>query len=371
MSKTIDNLNQSLEQQLNLNELQDVIDNNLQTEAKSIVGAINEITGKQVISDTIGTPLVASDTWNDMETKINGLLSTFKTNMMSNGITVESGDKFKALIDKIATLADSEGKGIQFAEGTYTKTSNTLIGANIEVNTNLDFTPSHIFAVLSPFDFWLGSVKLENYVASNLFYTKAPSNEQYYNRAYVTTITPEYFIIESTDGSKNNHYINYGENLVINWYAIGVGEEDTTLRDSLASILENKGVDVTDEDDMASLIGKVDVALDNNISDYLMAASSQVSFRVGGTSWTEVSFNHSFGKVPKLVLIGVNSFGSLVSSMYHTNASNYATYTYSSSSKIYIYISSITSSKVTLNMKYSNASGSMSTSATFYYTMIY
>ena len=41
-------------------------------------------------------------------------------------------------------------------------------------------------------------------------------------------------------------------------YAIGVGEEDTTLRDSLASILENKGVSVTPEDDIASLITKVD-----------------------------------------------------------------------------------------------------------------
>ena len=51
----------------------------------------------------------------------------------------------------------------------------------------------------------------------------------------------------------------------INWLAIGVGEEDTTLRDSLASILEEEGVDVTEEDDMASLINKVDEEFDRQV----------------------------------------------------------------------------------------------------------
>ena len=52
----------------------------------------------------------------------------------------------------------------------------------------------------------------------------------------------------------------------IQWYAIGVGEEDTSLRDSLADILENKGVDVTEEDDMASLITKVDEEFTKSIT---------------------------------------------------------------------------------------------------------
>ena len=46
------------------------------------------------------------------------------------------------------------------------------------------------------------------------------------------------------------------------YYAIGVGEEDNTLRDSLASILEDEGVSITEEDDMASLITKVDEEFD-------------------------------------------------------------------------------------------------------------
>ena len=51
------------------------------------------------------------------------------------------------------------------------------------------------------------------------------------------------------------------------------------LRDSLASILENKGVDVTEEDDMASLITKVD-NLDVKLPSY---ASFKV---VNGASYT-------------------------------------------------------------------------------------
>ena len=43
MSKQINDLNKSLEEQLNLNEKQDKTDNNLVTTDKTIVGAINEL----------------------------------------------------------------------------------------------------------------------------------------------------------------------------------------------------------------------------------------------------------------------------------------------------------------------------------------
>jgi hypothetical protein len=48
----------------------------------------------------------------------------------------------------------------------------------------------------------------------------------------------------------------------IQYYAIGVGEKDTTLRDSLADILIDEGVIVPEEDDMATLITKVDEKFD-------------------------------------------------------------------------------------------------------------
>ena len=97
----------------------------LTTENKTVVAAINELfqnanNGKELIATAIGEPLNSNDTFSAMSTGINGLLSTFKTNMMNNGVSVTGSDKFKQLIDKIATLADSEGKGIQYDSRTVT-----------------------------------------------------------------------------------------------------------------------------------------------------------------------------------------------------------------------------------------------------------
>ena len=251
---------------------QDKTDNELVTTDKTIVGAINELfqsanNGKQLIADAIGEPLSSEDTFSAMSTDINGLLSTFKTNMMNNGITVESSDKFKSLIDKIATLADSEGKGIQYADG--------AIGISYDsgeygygdiydqiITTNLDFTPTIIFLQMQ-----------DNNVGSN----SEGSMKSYMYISNLTTYDEEFvgytdhLVIKITDISAESFNINitaaknaYG--VFTHWYAIGVGEEDTTLRDSLASILQEEGVSVTEEDDMASLIGKVDEEFtkDNN-----------------------------------------------------------------------------------------------------------
>ena len=125
-----DNLHESLIKELNelanidLSGKQDKTDESLLTESKDVIGAINELfqsanNGKELIANAIGEPLSSEDTFSAMSNDINGLLSTFKTNMMNNGITVESGDKFKSLIDKIATMVEEgSGKGIQFATGT-------------------------------------------------------------------------------------------------------------------------------------------------------------------------------------------------------------------------------------------------------------
>ena len=107
-----DNLHESLIEELNelanidLSGKQDKTDESLLTESKDLVGAINELfqsanNGKELIANAIGEPVSSEDTFQAMSSDINGLLATFKTNMMNNGVTVESGDKFKALIDKI------------------------------------------------------------------------------------------------------------------------------------------------------------------------------------------------------------------------------------------------------------------------------
>ena len=104
---TINELHKSL-----YNYAQAVSDENLMTESKTIVNAINEIYGKQLIANAIGEPLNDTDTFTKMSNDINELLSTFKTNMTNSGVTVESEDKFKALIDKIKGLTEGEGNGM-------------------------------------------------------------------------------------------------------------------------------------------------------------------------------------------------------------------------------------------------------------------
>ena len=128
MSKiTLDNLSEKLKEYIEStgmteDQVIDIVKNNLSgdlsglntNDKSSLVDAINELfqsanNGKELIASAIGEPLSSNDTFSAMSTGINGLLSTFKTNMMNNGITVYNGDKFKQLIDKIATLADNEG----------------------------------------------------------------------------------------------------------------------------------------------------------------------------------------------------------------------------------------------------------------------
>ena len=101
----------------------------LSTENKdSLVAAVTEIYGKSIIADAVGEPLAVTETFSEMGNEINNLLNSFKTNMMNSGVIVESGDKFKQLIEKIkglggedATLRDSlasilETKGVEVTE---------------------------------------------------------------------------------------------------------------------------------------------------------------------------------------------------------------------------------------------------------------
>ena len=269
-------------------------DDNLNTDSKSIVGAINEVStygirmnnlsdviepgdpnnpilvrieelentlveyiinnpsgedsneGKQLIATAIGEPLNAEDTFSAMSNDINGLLSTFKTNMMNNGVTVESSDKFKSLIDKIATMSEEGGNsGIQFAEGACdigTSSSTTI-------NTNLNFIPTYVFVYCDTCTLPASS-SATNVVCSynNLVFSNLGSlGPNTTNVIKITDITAASFKVTVSKFTS-----------IRRWFVIGVGEEDTTLRDSLASILEEEGVEVTEEDNMASLITKVD-----------------------------------------------------------------------------------------------------------------
>ena len=243
----------------------------LSTENKdSLVAAVTEIYGKNVIAEAIGEPLAVTDTFSEMGSEINGLLSTFKTNMMNSGVTVESGDKFKQLIDKIKGLTEGEGnKGIQYASLTT-----DIPITNSEYNSvsfTLDFVPSLIFITIDNMNIeypenYRFNAKQNKGVVNNIHHTSMDTCLEIENTIIYgssTIYSPKtYYYITANDQLFNFHYMNNAPNIFnkmsVTYYAIGVGEEDTTLRDSLASILEEKGVDVTEEDDMASLITKIE-----------------------------------------------------------------------------------------------------------------
>ena len=516
---TIDEMHNSL-----FDYAQAVSDENLMTENKTIVDAINEIYGKRLIADSIGEPLNNTDTFTKMSNDINNLLSTFKTNIMNAGIAVESGDKFKALIDKIQGLTEGEGnKGIQFVEGvintvsesTKTFTATKIIGSNagtedLYYNTiELDFEPYILFTETIVESYYLESLK-DTFVINNFYnsfsdeltishiaqyqeslykaYYNLEREENVYYNPIINALTAGVndYVVKETKyyaiglGEKDNticdddkglrfaegvcdnitigvntatnwheyifeqdfgfipsrimfqsestklfalnrdtrividshyHYSedkcwymtaynsaqgldNYrmyisnisstGFSLFIKsdsscffnsntWYAIGVGEEDTTLRDSLASILEDEGVSVTEEDDMASLITKVDEEFDNkNITDFSMG-TQKLTWTVYSNEWIELSLNHSCGKIPKLVSIGFFDYKTELSNKYHTDENNYAVHKPTGLTNIYhFYISSITNDTIFLKMRHSNFnSGSSTHGVTAHYVLVY
>ena len=246
-------------------------------ELEALIAEIAE--GKELIANAVGEPLTAEESFDEMSNDINSLLSQFKTNMMNNGVVVESGDKFKSLIDKIATMAEEgSGKGIQYASGNilYDEILYDTYGTYyINRDVLLDFKPTVVFITLDDWQIKSGGrpsttlnvTRNHGRTINNIYHT---SKNNYYN------IDLDYFVGSSYYECNLYGYININDtqfslfcspnvdmtNVNFTYYAIGVGEEDTTLRDSLASILQEEGVDVTEEDDMASLISKVDSEFD-------------------------------------------------------------------------------------------------------------
>ena len=74
----------------------------LRTEnTKTIVAALNEIHGKDVICNAVGSPLLTTDTFNVMGEKIKGLTADFKAKLLGLGVDVSGVDKMESLIRKM------------------------------------------------------------------------------------------------------------------------------------------------------------------------------------------------------------------------------------------------------------------------------
>ena len=295
MDKLADDVKGAIEEASNIDLSGYVEQEEYNGKIAELEGKVNEAftsanNGKQLIANAIGEPVSAEDTFSAMSNDINGLLSTFKTNMMKNGITVESNDRFKQLIDNIATMVEEGvGKGIQMTSDEINSLSNNtyttfdglysgyVYGSGWNrcnyIELSLNFTPTIILVQStittsgsSPFTIY-STTTYDNFSKNGIiskaeFTCSATANNDGSLLHFSPKIENGKYILPV-----RAHNTNYPIGTIhCTWLAIGVGEEDTTLRDSLASILQEEGVSVTEEDDMSSLITKVDEEFtkDNN-----------------------------------------------------------------------------------------------------------
>ena len=268
------------------------------------VGAINELfqsanNGKELIANAIGAPLNAEDTFSAMSEDIINLLYKFRTNMANSGVTVEGGDNFNQLIDKIATM--TEGKGVRYKSGAYSlgeiRTFNEIYDDGWydcdyqSIKIPKDFDMNFIY-VNTDYNFLFYDTDREKnyevyvtdcvlydpllqilddgtvYVFTHSFFDvyDAETGEYWSWGAWSTKIE----LIEDDDhiifpliGSYyvSAHAIS-SENITFNsYYAVGLGEEDTALRDSientrstLAELMQEGGYNITGEEDIDSLL---------------------------------------------------------------------------------------------------------------------
>ena len=94
-------------------DFQEKIDSNLQTNDKTVVGAINELfqsanNGKQLIANAIGEPLNAEDTFSAMSDKINVMKSDLKQMLTEEGVSVTEEDNIASLIGKVDEEFDKQ-----------------------------------------------------------------------------------------------------------------------------------------------------------------------------------------------------------------------------------------------------------------------
>ncbi|NFL55654.1 phage tail protein [Clostridium botulinum] len=119
-------------------------DNKRLTKDKTITGAINELftsanNGKKLISDVVGNPLLATDTFQQQHDKIQILKNTFVTNLSKKEQGASSTENLQDLISKINNI----NVGKKWAEGTgkARESSNKEVCMSV---TDLDFSPKTV-----------------------------------------------------------------------------------------------------------------------------------------------------------------------------------------------------------------------------------
>jgi hypothetical protein len=226
--------------------------NEIQREAGGVSNAIenyeqiinNFNNDKRLIASVVGTPLNANDELAEMANDINGLLATFKTNMMNSGVEVNSGDKFKALIDKIKGLTEGEGNnGIQYNTGVY---NHIYAGSNIEFDiTGIGFKPVILQLCRTNNDgyfFWIKTSNMNDNRCVSFSVEKKDLNSSSF-------VTPGNYgidnntIILNDDGFSFKDYLGgtAGDNWEFEWIAIGEGKNNEQPKVQYAEGFTNLG----------------------------------------------------------------------------------------------------------------------------------
>lgn len=214
-------------------------------------------TAKECISYAIGEPLNAEDSFSKMGDDINKLLYEFKINLLKEGVTVDANDKFNDLITKLSGIRDSItiGQHYQFVEGTIGNIGSSTSWTSKTINYEFRFTPVMVIVLMKKY--------INNDLGTSNVAVISTSSYSSSTAAKMTMMIDGRYISAYIDNiTENGFNINVMSpySLTMNdvvWYAIGQ-DEDRSLRDSLASILSREGVEVLEEDDLATLIVKVD-----------------------------------------------------------------------------------------------------------------
>ena len=146
---------------------QNATDDNLVTNDKTIVGAINELfqnanNGKQIIADAIGSPLNEVDTFAAMGNSINNMTIDFRNALALKGVNAPA-DKLETLINRIDEIVQSGNvlNNQAMVSGEYTLGDNDVIKPNSYYElyatpskasitiANLEFTPTRSNSLLS------------------------------------------------------------------------------------------------------------------------------------------------------------------------------------------------------------------------------
>ena len=145
--------------------LKEDIGNNysLRTEnQRTIVSALNEIHGKDVISNAVGSPLLSTDTFDIMGDKIKGLITDFKTKLLRLNISTSSVDKLESLINKLDGIILGDPEADDRINAIIESLRNILIENNIDISDNEDWAE-----LIVKIEEMITELKIENSINSS------------------------------------------------------------------------------------------------------------------------------------------------------------------------------------------------------------